>query len=93
MSDTMTLSPPVSYTCIGAVMTNFDHSIEEWADERLRAGDVYGDYPGRDFFGKVWFDGESFQCQVWQYGSPVETIAASSLEDLMDSVSEVYGWD
>jgi len=83
---------PDGYEHIGSVMTNYDHSIEDGAEEKLKSGQFYGDYAGWNFFGQaVWWTGERFACMVYCYGGHVDTIYAQSLVGLMEAVSAEYG--
>jgi len=77
------------------VMSNLDHSVEPWAEEKLKVGKVYGRHAAWDFNALVWYDGESgkFRSQVWCYGSPVAEHEADSLEDLMTVNNENHGSD
>ena len=76
-----------------AVMTNFDHSIDEKVAEQLKAKpDHYAQYSGWNFCGYVWWEGQ-WACEVWVAHSPQEIIRAPGLNVLMHEVSDRYGWD
>lgn len=90
------LGPPDTYTEIGgpAGMSNSDHTVDDGIEDRLRNESVFTRYAGWNFNGLVWLDAEgAFSCQVWVYGSPVATVRAETLEDLMREVSDEWGWE
>jgi len=84
---------PTDYENIGAVMSNFDHTIEPETEEKLKSGKFYGEYPAWNFHGDVWFDGERFKCMVMRYWAHIETVEASSLEEIMEIASTKWGSD
>jgi len=74
------------------VMSNFDHEIDRDVAKELEKGGCYAQYAGWNFCGYVWWEDESFHCEVWVYRSPQEIISGS-LEEIMDTVCEKYGDD
>jgi hypothetical protein len=84
-----------SMESLGVGMTNFDHSIAPGLADSLRdrAGEVFSEYTGWNFYAMVWFSNDLFRAEVWRYGSPREVITGSTLEEIMDSVSSEYGWE
>lgn len=96
---TTELGPPSSHAEIGdesgeAGLSNFDFQVHDGIEERLRTEHVWTRYAGWNFNGRVWFNAEgSFSCQVWVYGSPVATVQAETLHDLMHEVSDEWGYD
>jgi hypothetical protein len=76
---------------IGEVMSNCDGEVRKGADTLLKDSKVVGGYPGWGFYGYVWFEDGKFRCLVLCYQSPQEVVEASSLEELMTAVSNVYG--
>ena len=80
---------------IGPGMTNFDHSIVDGVEDalRARANEVYARYAARNFCARVWFDNSDFVAEVWTYGSPRCLFRADSLKDLMETVSDEFGYD
>jgi len=85
------LKVPESYECVGDVMSNFDHKVEDWAEEKLKSGDYYGGYAAWNFHGHVWFADGSFHVTIRCYGSHVDTVTEDTLQDIMDTCSELYG--
>lgn len=96
---TTELGPPNDYARIEDAhghdgLSNFDRRISEGIEERLRTEKVWTAYSGWNFHGRVWWDAEgAWSCQVWCYGSPVATVRADTLENLMAEVSGEWGWD
>lgn len=74
-------------------MSNQYHEIDDGFEDALRSrpNEVYGYYAGWDFNGRVWFDGEKFNCEVWHYREIQEVISALTLRDLMEAVSDKWG--
>jgi hypothetical protein len=74
-------------------MRNRGFVIDPGFDQQLRAkpGRAFGRHSGWDFNGLVWFDGEVFHEEVWQYHKPVKTISAASLWELMQAVNSEFG--
>ena len=82
---------PNDLICIGDIMSNLDHDIDDDAEEKLKPGDTYGYYSAWNFHGTVWFDSGKFKCQIRQYRAHVNTLEADSLLELMEISSEQYG--
>lgn len=76
-------------------MSNCDHTIDDGFEALLREdpGEISGGYAGRNFYAYVWFDDSLFQAEVWVHQSLQETIPAATLKELMETVSDNYGWD
>ena len=85
---------PKDYKDIGeAVMSNFDHKIDEGIATQLRDKPLYSQYAGGNFCGYVWCDHQErkYKCEVWTWGSPKEVIETDNLEEIMSIVCEKYG--
>lgn len=80
-------------TDLGRVMSNYDHTIEPWADERLRAGGCRGDHTAWDFFGIVWYADGQFHEAVMVHQVLKAVIVAPTLPALAALVSNQFGWD
>ena len=80
---------------LGTVMSNFDHAIDQEVAQELLAGDCRAEYTGWNFFGNVWYEPgpKKYCCEVMQYHATMETVECDTLEDIMRTVSEKYGWD
>lgn len=84
---------PLGFEDVGTVMSNFDHEVEPWAEEKLKSGDFRGDYPAWEFHGTVWWEESNFHCQVMRYGSHIDTVSAPTLQGIMDEASGKYGYE
>jgi hypothetical protein len=75
------------------VMTNFDHSIDAKAAEKVKSGPHLGSYAAWEFHGIVWWDCKisKWCCQVSQYHAVVETVAADDLQEIMNYCCDEYG--
>ena len=75
---------------IGEIMSNFDHSIKDESEEKLKNGGVCGGYAAWNFHASVWYDGK-FKAKIMQFGSHTNTIESDSLQGIMDHACEYYG--
>ena len=75
------------------VMSNCDHSIEHDVAEKLKTGKYYSQYAGWNFCGYVWWNENKWSCEVWTYHSHVDTIHGETLEEIMEKVSQEYGYE
>ena len=76
---------------IWTIMSNFDHKIEDWAEEKLKEWDCYWDYPWMNFFWRnVRFEDWNFICEIMQYSSHIDTIKWDSLQKIMDKTCKKY---
>ncbi len=75
-------------------MSNCFHTIDEGLEDKLREneGKLYAQYAGWDFWGGVWFEDDKFHCQVNVHHYPREEIEADSLKEIMEKVSDKYGY-
>ena len=83
---------PEGLSCIGIVMSSFDHEIEGGAEERLKKGGCFGGYPGWDFYGEVWWEEDQFYCQIKQYSYHTATLSAATLQGIMEQACERFGY-
>ena len=77
----------------GLGMTNFDLSIDDGLEEKLKSGKFVATHSAWNFCGYVWFQAGKFHEQVWQWNSPREILSADNLQTLMNEVNEKYGSD
>jgi hypothetical protein len=91
VSDTIK-SAPEGYTEISLGMSNLDQSIDEGFEEQLRSRRVWGRHAAWNFNGHVWFENGEFHEEVWRYGQPVASFSEPTLAELMETVSDEYGW-
>ena len=75
-------------------MSNFDHAIDEGLEDALRSG-MTGRHAAWNFNGLVWLDDRTGMfCEVVRRYHVITGVhCAASLKELMDEVSDEYGWD
>ncbi len=71
-------------------MSNYDLSIDERLEDKLRSG-YLGEHSAWNFNGKLWYADGMFFEEVWIRRVPQEVLAAPSLEELRNLVNEKYG--
>lgn len=83
------------YNLLNLGMSNFDHSIDVELEEALQKGKSYAQYAGLNFCGYVYWGKEEkkYICEVWQHNTWIETIIANTLKEIMEEVSEQYGYE
>lgn len=74
-------------------MSNFDHVIDEGMEEELKESPKLGNYAGWNFHGDVFYWNNQFHCIVMVYHSLREVISANTLSEIMEEVSEKYGYE
>lgn len=86
-------APPTFERSFDVCMSNFDHQIEEWAEDKLKNEEIVLDYTGWNFCAHVWWcrHDEKFKCEVDQYGSHRSTEEGETLQDIMNKCCELYG--
>jgi hypothetical protein len=77
-----------------SLYSNFDHVFDLDVVQELAShpGELCAHHAAWDFSGYVWYDGEEWCEQVWQYKVQVETRTNRVLTDLIESVNNDYGW-
>ena len=75
------------------IMTNFGHTIDHEVAEEIKASGEYASYSGWNFWGAVWWVNDFWNCEVWVYKFSREIIQADSLSEIMERVSEKYGYE
>lgn len=83
-------------TQIGLSISNYSNppTVDVGMEETLRRGNmIFGRHYAGDFNGHVWFADGQFHEQVWQYHVAGEIVSAPSLDELIRSVNDIYGWD
>ena len=87
---------PKSYKeCPDSVMSNCDHEIEGDEAKILKEEKKWSAYPGWNFWGGVWWNRrrKKWSCVVLCYHDHVNTIHADTLEEIMQEVSDEYGYE
>ena len=77
----------------GLGMSNFDHQVDEGLAQALTETPIFASYSGWNFHGYVWFEDRQFHCEVWTYNAYRGTVSAATLEEIMEAVSDHYGYD
>ena len=75
------------------LMSNYDGLIDQKVADLLKGEPLFSRYAGWNFNGKVWWEDSRWHCEVWRYGSHVNTISEDTLEEIMHSVCEMYGYE
>jgi hypothetical protein len=75
-----------------ALMSNFDHEVDEEVAEKLRTENARAEYPGWNFNAECWFADGQFHAAVRTYHVHRETFSADTPEELMELVSGRFGW-
>lgn len=76
-----------------AIMSNFDHEIDDSAAEFIKDKQLYAQYAGWNFSGRVYWIDERWYCDVWVYGSYRKTFVSDTLQGIMSDVCSQYGND
>lgn len=78
----------------GTVMSNFEHTVEEGAEEGLRTTGMWAGHTAWEFYGHVWYEESDrlFHEVACRYHVPVGHYAAETLRDLMQVVNDAHGW-
>jgi len=82
---------PKDYEFKGDAFTNFDHSIEDGIEDKLKTSKSSYCHSAYDYYGIVWFSDGQFHEEVWQYNIHMETISSSSLSELITKVTDKWG--
>jgi len=75
------------------LMSNYDREINETTAADIKGKELFSRYAEWYFNGKVWWADNQWNCEVWQYRHFMETISAATLTEIMENVSETYGYD
>lgn len=81
-------NPPVQ-----AVMTNEDHSVDQDVAEKLRAGGLFAQHSAWNCVGWVWWNDGRWHELVQVHGQARGSYSADTLEELMKTVNDEYGWE
>lgn len=66
--------------------------IDDGLEDTLKRLPVVARHSGWEFHGYVWWNGRGFTEVVYQRGEPVASAEASTLDDLMRTVNDRFGW-
>lgn len=87
--------PPTGWTelPLGNVMNNRDQEIDWPVAALLRQGGCFSRHSGWDFSGLVWFADGRWHERVSGHGTPRAAYSADTLEELMRTVNDEFGWN
>ena len=85
------LTMPDGLEDIGDMYSNFDHILQNGAEEAVQEGDKYFTHPAWNHYGYVWFADGMFHEMVKQRGTHVATISDESLKQVLAEVNDTYG--
>lgn len=75
-------------------MSNFDHEVQDGTSEAIADGQHMTSYPGYDFHAYVYLGAEGvYVADVHRYRVHEEFVTAATLEDLMEEVSDRWGYE
>lgn len=78
---------------LDTVMSNLFREIDQAvAANLIHLPNTYALYTGWNFCGKIWWFDGSYHCQVFVYGSH-KNIVSGTLEEIMKTVSDQYGYE
>lgn len=75
------------------IMSNFDGVIISETADAIKGKELFSRYAGWNFNGKVWWQNNLWNCEVWCYGSFQKTFNAETLDEIMSNVCSEYGSD
>ena len=75
------------------LMSNCDREVDQNIAQRLRTEQVLAKYAGWNFNADCWFADGWFCAAVYTHHVHRATFSARTPEDLMQLVSEQFGWD
>lgn len=76
-----------------AVMSNFDHEINNEIAEKIKGKKYFSQYAGWNFCGYCWWQAGKWHCEIHVYRCYQKTISATTLQEIMDEVCDEYGSD
>jgi hypothetical protein len=75
------------------LMSNFGREIDKETEQAIKGKELFSRYAGWNFNGLVWWQDNKWLCEVWCYGSWRETFACDTTEEIMEEVSDEYGYE
>jgi hypothetical protein len=82
---------PVGLTEQEPHYSNFDHTLDESAEELLREGKTLMQHAAWNFCGWVWFKDGMFYEAIMQYRVLMETLSDPTLMEVIRKANEKYG--
>ena len=75
------------------IMSNYEREINQEIAEAIKGKNMFSRYSGWNFSGLVWWENGEWFCEVFTYGFFQETFVGDTLQEIMDLVSNSYGYD
>jgi len=78
-----------------SVYSNYDHRLDADVAQHLEnhPGEVFAQHAAWNFCGYVWRQPDGrWVDQVWQWNAPVEDIFGDTIEDVIRTANEGYGY-
>lgn len=75
-----------------SLMSNFDREVDETVAAKLKEGPYVADYPGWDFHAVCWFKDGLYHARVKCYQVVRGFYSAATPAELMEVISEEYGY-
>jgi len=93
--DHKSLRPLAAEETKESIYSNFDHELDNKVVKLVEThpNKLYAQHAAWNFCGYVWFNGQQWKEEVWQWNSPVEILVADTIKNLIDSVNAQYGYD
>lgn len=73
------------------IMSNVDHKIHYDIAEKVKNNKFYSAYPGWNFYGKLWWHDNKWNCEIMCYLCYTITLSSESLEEIMNEACKLYG--
>lgn len=79
----------------GPLYSNYDHSLDFLIAKKMRESPdkFYSHHPGLGRNGLIIYTGEVWIEEVWRNGQIIASRQSHSLESLINSVNNAYGWE
>ena len=74
-----------------AVISNFEGKVNPKISKVLQGRSLFSRYVGWDFNGLVWFSEGEWYCELWHLGEYRYTLVASTLAEIQEDVTAVFG--
>lgn len=75
------------------VATNFDFAVDEAIEAKLKTGHYLSGYSGWEFHATIWWDGTQFVGEPFRYHKAMPLHYGATVRELMNSISQQYGYD
>lgn len=83
----------IDENCSDVLMSNCDRKIDQEVAQKLKEHQAVADYTGWNFCCTCWYEDGKYYAAVYRHGVHRNTFDAETPEQLMELVSNRYGWD